>query len=85
MGDGLLGWMVNLNCIVWTLFVSVILSFPTVLPVTKDTMNYAAVITGGIALLAMYVQSITRAFQFSGVPADRLSAFLATRIWYFIE
>ena len=55
MGDGWLGWAVNINCIVWTLFVSVIFSFPTVLPVTKDTMNYAAVITGGIALLAMYV------------------------------
>ncbi|KAF8260282.1 APC amino acid permease [Lactarius quietus] len=53
MGDGLLGWVVNLNCIVWTLFVSVIFSLPTTLPVTKDTMNYAAVITGSIALLAL--------------------------------
>lgn len=55
LGDGLLGWMVNLNCIVWTIFVSVIFSLPTTLPVTKDTMNYAAVITGSIALLALYV------------------------------
>lgn len=53
MGDGLLGWMVNINCIVWTLFVSVIFSLPTYLPVTRETMNYASVITGGIALLAM--------------------------------
>jgi len=44
---------VNLNCIVWTLFVSVIFSLPTTLPVTKNTMNYAAVITGSIALLAL--------------------------------
>ena len=55
LGDGLLGWVVNLNCILWTLFVSVIFSLPTTLPVTKDTMNYAAVITGSIALLALYV------------------------------
>jgi Amino acid permease len=54
LGDGLLGWVVNLNCIVWTLFVSVIFSLPTVLPVTKNTMNYASVITGSVILLAMY-------------------------------
>jgi len=53
LGDGLLGWTVNLSSIIWTLFVSVIFSLPTYLPVTKDTMNYAAVITGGVVLLAM--------------------------------
>ncbi|KAH9008601.1 APC amino acid permease [Lactarius deliciosus] len=53
LGDGWFGWAVNINCIVWTLFVSVIFSLPTYLPVTKDTMNYASVITGSIALLAM--------------------------------
>jgi hypothetical protein len=53
LGDGWLGWAVNLNCIVWTLFVSVIFSLPTYLPVTKNTMNYAAVITGSVILLAM--------------------------------
>ncbi|TFY83989.1 hypothetical protein EWM64_g22 [Hericium alpestre] len=52
MGDGLLGWAVNVNCILWTLFVSVIFSLPTVLPVTKDTMNYASVITGIVIILA---------------------------------
>ena len=54
LGDGLLGWAVNLNCIVWTLFVSVIFSLPTYLPVTRNTMNYASVITGSVVLLAMY-------------------------------
>ncbi|KAF8487085.1 APC amino acid permease [Russula ochroleuca] len=53
LGDGLLGWAVNLNCIVWTLFVSVIFSLPTYLPVTKNTMNYASVITGSVLLLSM--------------------------------
>jgi hypothetical protein len=55
LGDGLLGWVINLNCIVWTIFMSVIFSLPTTLPVTRDTMNYAAVMTGSIALLALYV------------------------------
>jgi len=55
LGDGLLGWAVNLNCIIWTLFVSVIFSLPTYLPVTKNTMNYAAVITGSVVFLSTYV------------------------------
>ena len=55
LGDGLLGWAVNLNCIVWTLFVSVVFSLPTELPVTSNTMNYASVITSSVLLLAMYV------------------------------
>lgn len=53
LGDGWLGWAVNLNCIMWTLFVSVIFSLPTYLPVTSNTMNYASVITGSVLLLAM--------------------------------
>ena len=52
MGDGLLGWACNITCICWTLFVSVIFSIPTVLPVTKETMNYASVITGGVVILS---------------------------------
>lgn len=57
LGDGLLGWAMNLNCILWTLFVSVIFSLPTYLPVTSNTMNYSSVITGSVLLLAMYVRS----------------------------
>ncbi|KAI9455295.1 APC amino acid permease [Russula earlei] len=53
LGDGALGWTANLACIGWTLFVSVIFSLPTVLPVTTGTMNYAAVITASVVLLAM--------------------------------
>lgn len=43
LGDGLLGWAFNINCICWTLFVFVIFSFPTIRPITKDNMNYASV------------------------------------------
>ncbi|KAG6876885.1 hypothetical protein C0992_011449 [Termitomyces sp. T32_za158] len=43
MGSGLLGKVCNTTSILWTLFVCVIFSFPTYLPVTKDNMNYASV------------------------------------------
>ncbi|PAV15890.1 APC amino acid permease [Pyrrhoderma noxium] len=52
MGPGLLGWACNIICILWTIFVSVVFSIPTTLPVTKDTMNYASVITGGVVILS---------------------------------
>lgn len=52
MGDGVLGWAANIACIVWTLFVSVIFSLPTILPVTAQNMNYASVITASVILLS---------------------------------
>ena len=55
MGDGWLGWSANIICIAWTLFVCVLFSLPTVLPVTPDNMNYASVITVGVVVLSGYV------------------------------
>lgn len=43
MGDGILGAAMNWTCILWTIFVCVIFSFPTVKPITKENMNYASV------------------------------------------
>ena len=43
MGDGIIGWFANVNCILWTLFVCIIFALPTELPVNGTTMNYAAV------------------------------------------
>ena len=43
MGDGIIGWIANVNCILWTLFVCIIFALPPVLPVNATTMNYAAV------------------------------------------
>ena len=43
MGDGLLGWAANVNCILWTLFVCIIFALPNYLPVTPQNMNYASV------------------------------------------
>ncbi|KAF8331863.1 APC amino acid permease [Cantharellus anzutake] len=50
LGEGWLGWLVNVNCILWVSFVTVILSLPTVLPITKDNFNYASVITGAVII-----------------------------------
>ncbi|KAG5652586.1 hypothetical protein H0H81_004461 [Sphagnurus paluster] len=52
MGDGLLGKACNTICIVWTLFICVIFSLPTIRPVTADNMNYASVITIGVLVLS---------------------------------
>jgi len=43
MGDGVVGYSANIICISWTVFVSLIFSFPTILPVTPQNMNYASV------------------------------------------
>jgi hypothetical protein len=56
MGNGLLGWVANVSCIVWTCFIVVIFSLPNYKPVTAENMNYAAVITGGVILLSGYVR-----------------------------
>jgi amino acid transporter len=43
MGDGWLGLLCNCICISWTLFICVLFSLPTELPVTKLNMNYSSV------------------------------------------
>lgn len=47
---GMCETQVNLNCIMWTLFSTVGFSIPMVLPVTKDAMDYTAVITVSVIL-----------------------------------
>ena len=43
MGDGIFGWMVNIICVLWTLFITVLFCMPEYLPVNKNNMNYASV------------------------------------------
>ncbi|KAF5314307.1 hypothetical protein D9619_011759 [Psilocybe cf. subviscida] len=52
MGKGYVGLFCNVACISWTLFICVIFSLPTILPVTAANMNYASVITAGVIILA---------------------------------
>jgi amino acid transporter len=54
-GPYVLGWMqkpLNGIAIVWVLFISVVLLFPTVRPITAANFNYAIVVGGAIALFA---------------------------------
>ncbi|KAK4056357.1 polyamine transporter tpo5 [Microbotryomycetes sp. JL221] len=53
LGRGFLGWAIPLIAIFWTSFVVIILALPTVIPVTKDNMNYASVVTGGVMILSL--------------------------------
>jgi hypothetical protein len=47
------GIPINIIALVWGIFIIVWLPFPTFLPVTKDTMNYAAPVWGGCLLVAL--------------------------------
>lgn len=58
MGDGFLGWMCNCTCICWTLFTCVILSLPTIRPVTALNMNYASVCITISRILILYKQYV---------------------------
>ena len=46
------GYVVNVWACTWTLFVSIIFLFPTAMPVTPNTMNYAIVFLGFILVVA---------------------------------
>lgn len=65
MGSGIIGWAANIACISWTLFVCVIFSLPTILPVTRDNMNYASVITVGVVVVSgvWYILSAHRHYH----------------------
>lgn len=55
-GPYVLGWMqkpINNIAIIWVLFISVVLLFPTVRPVTPGNFNYAVVVGGAIALFSL--------------------------------
>jgi amino acid transporter len=44
---------INYIALVWTVFVTVVLFFPTANPVTALNMNYAVVVAGAIGIFAM--------------------------------
>jgi amino acid transporter len=54
-GPYVLGWMqkpLNTTTILWVFFISVVLLFPTVRPVTPTNFNYAVVVAAAIALFS---------------------------------
>ncbi|KAH8822686.1 APC amino acid permease [Flagelloscypha sp. PMI_526] len=70
MGEKL-GTLANWMCILWVCFVCIIFSFPTVLPVTPQNMNYASVITCGVVFLA-FAWYIAGAHRFYHGPQSNL-------------
>ncbi|KAN0087703.1 Amino acid/polyamine transporter I [Tylopilus felleus] len=52
MGDGWIGAFANVWCALWTCFVCVVFSLPTILPVTPANMNYTSVITVGVIVIS---------------------------------
>ena len=76
MGDGWLGAIANVWCALWTLFVCVVFSLPTELPVTASNMNYAAPINVAVVLIAglWYVFSAHRHYQgpISNLPSGEM-------------
>ncbi|KAG8688291.1 hypothetical protein FRC08_011510 [Ceratobasidium sp. 394] len=71
MGDGPLGWITNVICILWAMFITIILAFPTVRPVTKRNMNYASIITLGV-LFGSFVWYFASARKHYHGPASNL-------------
>jgi hypothetical protein len=77
MGDGLLGWVANVSCIIWTCFIVVIFSLPNYKPVTPQNMNYAAVITGGVVIISGCVDS-------SSIILIKWILMITGRLWYML-
>lgn len=44
---------INAIAVTWVGFISVVLMFPTLRPVTKENMNYAVAVAAGIAVFSL--------------------------------
>ncbi|CAF2734993.1 unnamed protein product [Rotaria sp. Silwood2] len=51
---------------IWLFITSILMCFPTEYPVTKDNMNYAIVIIGGVALIALIYWMASARYRFVG-------------------
>ncbi|CAI6339916.1 unnamed protein product [Periconia digitata] len=63
--------LINIYACLWTCFVVVIFMMPTNLPVTPETMNYAAVYLIAILMFLMVYWGTHGRKSFSGPPVDR--------------
>ncbi|KIS69619.1 uncharacterized protein UMAG_02154 [Mycosarcoma maydis] len=72
LGRGLLGKTVNFIAVLWTIFECVVLSIPTVQPITQFNFNYSWVIMVGVLLIAT-VWFVTYAHKHYQGPRSTLS------------
>ncbi|KAG9037141.1 hypothetical protein FRB95_006695 [Tulasnella sp. JGI-2019a] len=75
---GALGWIANIICISWTSFIAVILCFPTYLPTTAQTMNYAGVIFAGVLSLALTWYMLSAHKHYHGPQGNLMTRMGAT-------
>jgi choline transport protein len=71
------GIPINILAIIWSIFTIIWLPFPISLPVTKETMNYAAPVWAAglfIALVDWFISGHKRFRIPAGVDADWLAA-----------
>ncbi|KAG9318384.1 APC amino acid permease [Chiua virens] len=69
MGDGWLGAFVNVWGTLWTIFICVMFSLPTLLPVTVTTMNYAAPVTVGVLAITGFWYMLGAHRHYHGPPS----------------
>lgn len=72
---GRIGLICNIMTIFWTLFCLVFLSFPYVLPITADSMNYVSAVYGAIALYILMYWTFKRRSIICGDKSSYNSAF----------
>ncbi|OAV93043.1 hypothetical protein PTTG_02839 [Puccinia triticina 1-1 BBBD Race 1] len=52
LGNGIIMWTINSISVLWVIFISIILAFPMVQPVTTENMNYSSIITVTVIVFA---------------------------------
>lgn len=63
-----LGWVVNIIAVLWISFEIILFTFPTALPVTEVTMNYASVVFCGLLALSLAWYVIHARKVYAGPP-----------------
>ncbi|KAF9529855.1 amino acid transporter [Crepidotus variabilis] len=67
LGDRL-GWFLNVWAVLWTMLEIVLYCMPAVIPVTKNTMNYASVVFVGFGLISAIWYLINGRKNYKGPP-----------------
>lgn len=68
---GKVGFVCNIVLILWTVFSIVFFSFPAVLPVSKDNMNYVSVVIVGVTLYALLYWQFKGKHEFHAIELEQ--------------
>lgn len=67
---GRFGWIVNATAVVWVVFLDVIYCFPTVMPATKENMNYVSIVVTGQVAFVVGLWFTSKRGKFTGPKID---------------